>query len=187
MYMSPEQAEGLPIEHRSDLFSLGTVLYAMCTGHPPFRAAGTHAVLRRVIDALPRPIREINNEIPDWLCDIIAKLHAKKPEERFQTAKEVAELLGQHLAHLQQPTMLTRAAPVSMPANKRLPPAMPAEAPSAAGSGVGWLASRVVVAGAFVGMVVGILGVVVGFALIPYGLRWLPRSEERRVGKECSR
>jgi tRNA A-37 threonylcarbamoyl transferase component Bud32 len=101
MYMSPEQAEGLPIDHRSDLFSLGTVLYAMCTGHPPFRASGTHAVLKRVIDASPRPIREINNEIPDWLAGIIAKLHAKKPEDRHQTAKEVAELLGQRLAELQ--------------------------------------------------------------------------------------
>jgi serine/threonine protein kinase len=114
MYMSPEQAEGLPIDHRSDLFSLGTVLYAMCTGHPPFRASGTHAVLKRVIDASPRPIREINNEVPDWLCDIVAKLHAKKPEERFQKATEVAELLGQHLAHLQQPTMVVRPAPVEI-------------------------------------------------------------------------
>jgi len=101
MYMSPEQAEGVQIDHRSDLFSLGTVLYAMCTGHPPFRASGTHAVLKRVIDASPRPIREINSEIPDWLCGIIAKLHAKKPEERFQTATEVAELLGQRLADVQ--------------------------------------------------------------------------------------
>src|SRR5262249_40475112 len=70
MYMSPEQAEGLAVDHRSDLFSLGSVLYAMCAGHPPFRAGGTHAVLKRVIDAAPRPIREINNEIPDWLCAI---------------------------------------------------------------------------------------------------------------------
>ena len=101
MYMSPEQAEGLPIDHRSDLFSLGTVLYAMCTGHPPFRASGTHAVLKRVIDASPRPIREINNEVPDWLCAIITQLHAKKPEDRIQTAKELAELLGQHLSELQ--------------------------------------------------------------------------------------
>jgi WD40 repeat protein len=104
MYMSPEQAEGLTIDHRSDLFSLGTVLYAMCTGHSPFRASGTHAVLRRVIDASPRPIREFNNEIPGWLCDTIVKLHAKKPEDRFQSAKEVAELLEQHLAHLQHPS-----------------------------------------------------------------------------------
>jgi uncharacterized protein (TIGR03067 family) len=115
MYMSPEQAEGLPIDHRSDLFSLGTVLYAMCTGHPPFRASGTHAVLKRVIDASPRPIREITNEIPQWLCDIIAKLHAKKPEDRFQTAKEVAELLGQHLAHLQQPGSVPAPAPIAAP------------------------------------------------------------------------
>jgi serine/threonine protein kinase len=101
MYMSPEQAEGVTIDHRSDLFSLGTVLYAMCTGHPPFRASGTHAVLKRVIDATPRPIQEINNEIPDWLCDIIAKLHAKEPADRFQTAKEVAELLSEKLASWQ--------------------------------------------------------------------------------------
>ena len=118
MYMSPEQAEGLPIDHRSDLFSLGTVLYAMCTGHPPFRASGTHAVLKRVIDASPRPIREINNEIPDWLEAIIAKLHAKKPGERFQTAKEVAELLGQHLAHVQQPNLVAAPAPVAVPATE---------------------------------------------------------------------
>ena len=101
MYMSPEQAEGLPVDHRSDLFSLGSVLYVMCTGHPPFRASGTHAVLKRVIDASPRPIREVNPEIPDWLIAIIAKLHAKKLEDRIQTANEVAEVLGQHLSDLQ--------------------------------------------------------------------------------------
>ncbi len=118
MYMSPEQAEGLPIDHRSDLFSFGTVLYAMCTGHPPFRASGTHAVLKRVIDAAPRPIREINNEIPDWLCDIIAKLHAKAPADRFQTANEVAERLGQRLADVQA----GRAASVSDPGERAKPP-----------------------------------------------------------------
>ena len=109
LYMSPEQADGIKIDHRSDLFSLGTVLYEMCTGHPPFRALGTHAVMKRVIDASARPIREANSEIPDWLCDIIAKLHAKNPKDRFQTAGEVAELLRQHLADLQQPAQATRA------------------------------------------------------------------------------
>jgi serine/threonine protein kinase len=108
MYMSPEQAEGITIDHRSDLFSLGTVLYAMCAGHPPYRADGTHAVLKRVIDASPRPIREFNPEIPKWLCDIIAKLHAKNPDDRFRAAKEVADLLGQHLAHLQQPKQVAK-------------------------------------------------------------------------------
>ena len=61
------------------------------------------AVLKRVSEETPRPIREINPDIPDWLATIIAKLHAKKPAERFQTAAEVADLLSQCLAHVQQP------------------------------------------------------------------------------------
>lgn len=117
MYMSPEQADGLAIDHRSDLFSLGTVLYVMCTGHPPFRASSTHAVLKRVIDDKPRPIREINPDIPDWLDAIVAKLHAKRPEDRFPSAKEVADLLSQHLAHLQQPKQVAQPARVRVPAS----------------------------------------------------------------------
>src|SRR5438094_4144138 len=70
MFMSPEQANGEAVDHRSDLFSLGSVLYAMCTGRPPFRASSSMAVLKRVIEAAPRPIREINDEIPDWLCAV---------------------------------------------------------------------------------------------------------------------
>src|SRR5213078_302238 len=70
MYMSPEQAGGEHLDHRSDLFSLGTVLYAMCTGRPPFRATGTMAVLKRICEETPRSIAEINPEIPAWLCDI---------------------------------------------------------------------------------------------------------------------
>ncbi len=102
-FMSPEQAQSQPLDSRSDLFSLGSVLYAACTGHSPFRAASAVAALRRVCDDTPRPIREINPEIPDWLVAIINRLLAKKPDERFQTAAEVADLLGQHLAELQHP------------------------------------------------------------------------------------
>jgi serine/threonine protein kinase len=102
LYMSPEQAAGEPFDHRSDLFSLGSVLYTLCTGRPPFRADSAHAVLRRVIDDTPRPIQEVNQDIPGWLCDVIARLHAKNPADRFQSAREVAEVLGHHLAEVQQ-------------------------------------------------------------------------------------
>src|SRR5262249_19598589 len=115
MYMAPEQAAGQPIDHRADLFSLGSVLYAMCTGRPPFRASGTMAVLKRVCEEPPRPIREINSDIPDWLCAIVEKLHAKKPEERFQSAREVGDLLEAHLAHLQQPSRVPLPPPVERP------------------------------------------------------------------------
>jgi serine/threonine-protein kinase len=75
----------------------------MCAGHPPFRAETPLAVLRRVCDDNPRPLREINPEIPTWLESIISRLHAKHPAKRYQTASEVADLLGRCLAHVQQP------------------------------------------------------------------------------------
>src|SRR5262245_10674625 len=70
-FMSPEQAEGKPIDHRSDLFSLGSVLYAMCAGRPPFRAATSMGVLKRVCEETPTPIRETNPEVPDWLAAVV--------------------------------------------------------------------------------------------------------------------
>lgn len=110
----------------------------MCTGHPPFRASGTHAVLKRVIDASPRPIREVNNEIPDWLCAIITKLHAKMPEDRFQTAREVADLLGQYLAELQRhgDVSVTSAA-VSAPRDAGNRPVQEVAAPGTSSSFLG--------------------------------------------------
>jgi serine/threonine protein kinase len=101
MYMAPEQAGGEHVDHRADLFSLGSVLYVMCTGRPPFRGSGTMAVLMRVMSDPASPIREINPDIPDWLADIVARLHAKNPAERFQSAREIAELLGARLAQVQ--------------------------------------------------------------------------------------
>jgi serine/threonine protein kinase len=120
-YMSPEQARGDAVDARSDLFSLGSVLYAMCTGRSPFRAETTIAALRRVCDDTPRPIRETNPEIPAWLVEIIDRLLAKKPDERFQTAAEVADLLGQHLAELQHPTLSTSAERTRPPSQIRNP------------------------------------------------------------------
>jgi WD40 repeat protein len=100
-YMSPEQAAGEKIDHRSDLFSLGSVLYALCAGHPPFRADSAVAVLRRVCDDEPRSLREVNPAVPGWLAALVARLQAKKPADRFASAAEVATLLSQHLARLQ--------------------------------------------------------------------------------------
>ena len=102
LYMAPEQAQGEVIDQRADLFSLGSVLYVCLSGRPPFRASTTLAVLKRVTEDTPRPIREILPEIPNWLCAIVARLHEKKPADRFASAKEVADLLARHLAKLQQ-------------------------------------------------------------------------------------
>src|SRR4051794_15008608 len=101
-YMSPEQGQGEPGDHRSDLFGPGSVLYFVCAGPPPFRADSTPAVLRRVCDDRPRPLREVNPDVPIWLAAIVERLHAKKPADRFHSAAEVAEVLQGHLADLQR-------------------------------------------------------------------------------------
>lgn len=102
-YMSPEQANGDNVDHRSDLFSLGGVLYAMCTGRPPFRAETTFGVLRKIRETTPRSIREINADIPEWFERIVMKLLSRDVYERFNSADELAVLLEQCLAHVQQP------------------------------------------------------------------------------------
>ena len=106
LYMSPEQANGDAVDHRSDLFSLGSVLYAMCTARPPFRAETTFGVLRRIRETDPRPIREINSDIPFWFEQIVVNLLEKEPAHRMSTAIDVARLLEECLAHVQQPTVV---------------------------------------------------------------------------------
>jgi serine/threonine-protein kinase len=102
-YMAPEQARGEAIDQRADFFALGSTMYAMCTGFPPFRASSSVAVLKLVCDTEPASIQSINPDIPDWLEGIIRKLHAKDPAVRFPSAAAVAELLERCLAHVQQP------------------------------------------------------------------------------------
>jgi len=94
MYMAPEQAQGIKLDQRADLFSYGSVLYHMLSGRPPFRAPTTMAVLKRVTEDTPRPIPEIIPEVPAWICELIGHLHAKDPEKRYGTAREVSELLA---------------------------------------------------------------------------------------------
>ncbi len=121
-YMSPEQAEGKAVDQRTDLFSLGSVLYAMCTGRAPFRASGTMAVLKRVCEETPKPIPETNPDMPDWLVAIIDKLHAKDRAQRFQSAGEVADLLSRHLAHVQHPSLVGQVSRLPLETTARWKP-----------------------------------------------------------------
>lgn len=100
LYMAPEQARGEEIDHRADLFSLGVVLYELAAGETPFWGKTPLMVLKRLTEEEHRPIRELNPNLPVWLTNIIDKLLAKKPADRFQSAAEVADLLEQHWALL---------------------------------------------------------------------------------------
>lgn len=111
-YMSPEQAEAGSLDARSDLFSLGSVLYTMATGRPPFRGESSYEVLRRIVTEPVRPMREIESSVPEWFAWLVSRLHAKSPNDRPSTASEVASLLEACLAHVQQP--MTKALPAML-------------------------------------------------------------------------
>jgi serine/threonine protein kinase len=93
-YMAPEQAEGDPVDARSDLFSLGCVLYRMCTGQLPFRGETTIATLLAVATEPPRPLHLLNPMLPKALADLVMQLLAKRPDSRPGSARAVAEALA---------------------------------------------------------------------------------------------
>ncbi|MDA1230601.1 MAG: serine/threonine-protein kinase [Planctomycetota bacterium] len=101
-YMSPEQASGEPTDQRSDLFSLGSVLYFVATGHPPFRAERAMGILHRICHDQQRPVWQVNAAIPDELSDIIDRLLEKRAHRRFASATAVREALIRLLNETQQ-------------------------------------------------------------------------------------
>jgi serine/threonine-protein kinase len=121
-FMSPEQAKGESLDQRSDLFSLGSVMYAACTGRSPFRSETVFGVIKRVCESEPRPIREINPKIDEWLEQFIHKLHAKDPDDRFESSTQVAELLFEELTHMQSPTLVDRPIRTWAPAKPKQKP-----------------------------------------------------------------
>ncbi len=105
-YMSPEQARGDTVDARSDIYSLGAVLYAMATGHPPARGETALAVLRRVAEDKPRPIHDLNESMPAWLNRLIGMFLEKSLDNRIVSADVAAELLRGCLAHVRAPSRI---------------------------------------------------------------------------------
>ncbi|MEQ1827319.1 MAG: serine/threonine-protein kinase [Pirellula sp.] len=104
-FMSPEQAKGMEVDARSDLFSLGSVLYTMLAGHPPFRAPNAYAVVKRLTEESPRPLASIQPSTPAWLSRLVMRLLEKDPNHRYASAAEIAELLAECEKHLEHPSL----------------------------------------------------------------------------------
>ncbi|MBC7224813.1 MAG: serine/threonine protein kinase, partial [Anaerolineae bacterium] len=107
-YVSPEVVKGERVDHRSDLYSLGIVLYEMLTGDIPFSSESTWALLQSHVQEIPPPVREARPEVPEWLDQVVAKALAKDPNARFQSAAEFR-------AALRPPEPETQAAPAPTP------------------------------------------------------------------------
>ncbi len=118
-YMSPEQAQGKPVDHRSDIFSLGIVLYEMLVGARPFVSETPAGVLSKIIQIDPTPVREHRPTVPKELAKVVTRCLAKELTLRFQSALDVrndlAELKAEH-----ETGELSERAPLSAAPWKRI-------------------------------------------------------------------
>lgn len=90
-YMSPEQVKGKPIDGRTDIFSLGVVLYEMLTGEKPFPGQSITTVIYKIVNEEPIPPRQLNPSIHPGLNEIVLRALAKEPDERYQSCREMLE------------------------------------------------------------------------------------------------
>ncbi|MDR3109062.1 MAG: serine/threonine protein kinase [Planctomycetaceae bacterium] len=93
LYMSPEQAQGRTLDHRSDMYSLGITCYHALAGHPPFNGETSLAVVLAHVNTPPEPLERVRKDIPPILARIIHRMIAKLPEQRFQSFNDLLQEL----------------------------------------------------------------------------------------------
>jgi serine/threonine protein kinase len=102
-YMSPEQVKGRAVDGRSDIFSLGVMLYEMVTGEKPFPGQNITTVIYKIVNEEPVPPRQLNTSIHPGISDVIMKALVKDPEQRYQNCREMLEDLRNYRAHAGNP------------------------------------------------------------------------------------
>jgi hypothetical protein len=133
-YMSPEQASGRPLDHRTDQFSLGLILHEMATGRPPFRRDSPAQVLAAVIERDPDPLGRLRGDVPQALEALVLRCLQKDPDRRFaktdEVASELAALAGRSRSGSRAEGTRAPSAPPRAISAEIVPPVPPAEGPA---------------------------------------------------------
>ncbi|MCY9783083.1 serine/threonine protein kinase [Nocardiopsis sp. EMB25] len=148
LYMSPEQISGARVDHASDLYSLGAILYQLLAGRPPFQHSNPLTVLRMHVVDEPPPVVETRPEVPAELSELVASMLAKRPGTRPSSAEEVRERLGAFLPPVPDRPSRPESAPGRRPlvptkAYTQAPPTRAYTRPPSQVTGIGGLQSRV--------------------------------------------
>ncbi|MEL6110200.1 MAG: serine/threonine-protein kinase, partial [Planctomycetota bacterium] len=107
-YMSPEQVRGDELDGRSDLFSLGSVMFFCCTGKVPFESNSVYATMQSISKGDASEAKVANEEVPEWLSQLVNRLHEVEPGKRIQSADQLVEILETELAYLHRPGAVER-------------------------------------------------------------------------------
>jgi serine/threonine protein kinase/Tol biopolymer transport system component len=145
-YMSPEQVQGKAVDHRSDIFSFGCILYEAATRKKPFAAETGIETMHKILNEKPVPVEELNDKVPTELRRLVRRCLAKSPDQRVQSVKdlaielrEIAEEYDALSASASSSTQASGAAAAQKPARRRGAPAVVAVALVALGAlAVGW-------------------------------------------------
>jgi eukaryotic-like serine/threonine-protein kinase len=178
LYMSPEQARGQPMDHRSDLYSLGVTYYHMLAGHPPFRAETALALAMKHVVDMPVDLAVHRPDLPPDLCKLVMKLMAKSPADRYQSATEmlrdltkiresiqVSALVAASGGGLASPPVDVFALIDTTPKPKSSP--KPATSPEVGATLPPWLGVRTLFISSALGL---LLGAIVGWFARPHDL-----------------
>lgn len=157
-YMSPEQVSGRPLDHRSDIFSLGVVLHEMATGRRPFEGGSSAELISSILRDTPPPVNELRPEVPADLARVIRRCLEKDPRHRLQTARDVSNEFRDLARTITRPMPVpTSTGPAAIAADSG---AVHAEARNPYTQGVsGIKRHRIAGAIAVIGLVIGSVGV----------------------------